>query len=101
MKRWNLTNRIASNIWQKLAKVIKEELESYINGLETELEGVSPSEIWNYDETKVRDDPGAKKVVMKRGTKYVEHVMDSSKVYYFLILMWQCRREHPSTVYSI
>ena len=33
-----------------------------------------------YDETNLRDDPGAQKYVMKRGTKYPEKVMDSSKV---------------------
>ena len=33
-----------------------------------------------YDETNLWDDPGTQKYVMKRGTKYPEKVMDSSKV---------------------
>ncbi|XP_065654821.1 uncharacterized protein LOC136081436 [Hydra vulgaris] len=44
-----------------------------------ELEGVPPCNIWNYDETNLRDDPGNKKVVMKRGTKYPERIINSSK----------------------
>lgn len=33
----------------------------------------------NYDETNLTDDPGAKKCVFKRGTKYPERVLNSSK----------------------
>ncbi len=35
--------------------------------------------IYNYDETNLRDDPGSKKCIFKRGTKYCERVMNSSK----------------------
>ena len=47
---------------------------------EQQLKDVSVSTIWNYDETNLRDDPGAQKDVIKRGTKCPEKVMDSSKV---------------------
>ena len=42
---------------------------------------VPASNIWNYNETNLRDYPGAQKYVIKRGIyKYPEKVMDSSKV---------------------
>ena len=80
MDRQGLTNRIATNIRRKRAQISKEQLQEYFNNIENELKDVPPSNIWNYDETNLRDDPGARKYVMKRGTKYPEKIMDSSKV---------------------
>ena len=80
MKRNSLTNRIATNIRRKRAQISKEQLQEYFENIKKELAGVPPSNIWNYDETNLRDDPGARKYVMKRGTKYLERIMDSSKV---------------------
>lgn len=37
------------------------------------------SRIWNYDETNLSDDPGQKKVICKRGTKYLENICNTSK----------------------
>lgn len=85
MKRWELSHRLATNIRRKRAKIEKEELERYFANLEKTLEGVPKENIWNYDETNLRDDPGSKKVVMKRGTKYPERVMNSSKQCYSLM----------------
>ena len=102
MKRWNLTNRIATNIRKKRAEMSKEEVEKYFANIETELQGVFPQNVWNYDETNVRDDPGSKKAVMKRGTKYPERVMDSSKVCYSLMFCGNAERTilPPYTVYK-
>ena len=36
--------------------------------------------MWNYDETNLRDNPGARKYVIKQGIKYPERITDSSKV---------------------
>lgn len=47
--------------------------------LEIELKDVPPENIVNYDETNLRDDPGRKKVIVKRGCKYPERIMNSSK----------------------
>lgn len=85
MKRWKLTHRVATNIRRKRAKLEKEELEMYFDNIEKEVEGVLASNIWNYDETNLRDDPGSKKAVMKRGTKYPERLMDSSKLCYSIM----------------
>lgn len=47
--------------------------------MEIELDGIPEENIWNYDETNLRDDPGAKKVICKRGQKYIERIMESTK----------------------
>ena len=80
MGRHGLTNRIATNIQRKHAQISKEQLQEYFNNVEPELKDVPASNIWNYNKTNLRDDPGAQKYVMERGTKYPEKVMDSSKV---------------------
>ncbi len=41
--------------------------------------GVPPENIWNYDETNLTDDPGAKKAIFKRGVKYAEQIRNHSK----------------------
>ena len=74
-----LANRIATNIQRKCAQISKEQLQEYFN-VEQELKDVPASNIWNYNETILRDDPGARKYVIERDTKYPEKVMDSSKV---------------------
>ena len=75
-----LTNRVAKNIRRKRAQISKKQLQEYLNNIEQALKDVPTSNIWNYDKTNLRDDPGPRKYVMKRGTKYPEKVMDSSKV---------------------
>nr|XP_023024930.1 uncharacterized protein LOC111513006 [Leptinotarsa decemlineata] len=40
---------------------------------------MSGENIWNYDETNLTDDPGVSKVICKKGSKYVERIMNSSK----------------------
>lgn len=58
IKRWNLTNRTASNICRKQAKTSQSELQSYFENIQKELDDVPSPHIWNYDETNLRDDPG-------------------------------------------
>ena len=43
----------------------------YVEHLEKELEGIPPSNVWNFDETCLVNDPGRLKCIMKRGTHYV------------------------------
>lgn len=96
-QRWNLTNRIASNNRHEQARVMKEEPKSYFITWK-----LSPSKIGNYDETNVRDNPGAKKVLIKRRTKYPEHVIDSSKASYSLTFSGNAEGSIPPlhTVYK-
>ena len=54
-------------------------MSQYISNLEKEVEGVPPSNILNYDETNLTDDPGNKKFLTKQGSKYPERVLNTSK----------------------
>lgn len=40
---------------------------------------VPPSNIYNYDEANLSDDPGQKRVITKRGVKYPERILNSTK----------------------
>ena len=71
--------RIAKNIKTDRAAIDEKTLTDYINNLKITVQGVPPDRIYNYDETNVTDDPGVRKVVVKRGCKYPEMIMNSSK----------------------
>lgn len=74
-----LTIRLSENIKRVRAGVSWDAINDYFLNLETCLDGVPPSNIINYDETNFTDDPGAVKVVVKRGCKHPERVIDTSK----------------------
>ena len=50
---------IGTNIQRKCAQISKEQLQEYFNNLEQEFKDAPASNIQNYDETNLRDDPGA------------------------------------------
>ena len=75
----DLTQRLAGNIKTKRAGISEEEIDQYFSNLKKELEGLPPENIMNYDETNVSDDPGRKRIITKRGTKYPERIMNHSK----------------------
>ena len=70
---------ISSNIKHAGAAVDEKVLHEYVEHLEKELEGIPPSNIWNFDETCLVNDPGRLKCIMKRGTCYPERVMNYTK----------------------
>ena len=74
-----LSERISQNITVSRASVGHDTIMSYFSNLKTEIDGVLLSNIVNYDETNLTDDPGKKKVIVKRGSKYPETVANSSK----------------------
>ena len=82
MKRNNLTGRMTPTIKRSRAAVNADNINQYFDNLETSLKGFPPENIWNYDETNMRDDTGKRKVIVKRGTKYPERVLNCSKVAY-------------------
>ncbi|KAJ8911489.1 hypothetical protein NQ315_010861 [Exocentrus adspersus] len=59
--------------------VTPEAINTYFDHLEKELEGVPTCNIVNFDETNLSDDPGKKKIIAKRGCRYPERIMNSSK----------------------
>ncbi|KAK9686715.1 CENP-B N-terminal DNA-binding domain [Popillia japonica] len=62
-----LNIRLSENIKRSRAAVSPAILNSYFDELTTTLEGVPPDNILNYDETSFVDDPGRKRVVVRRG----------------------------------
>lgn len=74
-----LTQRQCQNIKRVRAEKTEEEFINYFNNLERSLQDVAPCSILNYDETNLTDDPGSKKCIFRRGTKYPERVMNSTK----------------------
>ena len=74
-----LTLRRASLIKRARAAVSEQVVTDFIRNFQKSSEGVDPANMFNYDETCMRDDPGAKKSIFKKGAKYCEKVSNSSK----------------------
>lgn len=75
----DLSKRFARNITHSRASVDENMINNFFNHLEKELDGVPTCNIWNFDETNLVDDPGSKKVLVKRGTKYPEKIRNATK----------------------
>lgn len=75
----HLVQRLASNIKRSRAGVSKKIIKEYFANLETSINGVPPSNLFNYDETNMSDDPGKKLMLYKRGKKYPENIINHSK----------------------
>ncbi|XP_037869003.1 uncharacterized protein LOC119628945 [Bombyx mori] len=74
-----ISQRNCQNIKNNRAAVSPMSLKKYFEELKLSLENVEPQNIINYDETNLTDDPGRKKIITKRGTKYPERVVNHSK----------------------
>lgn len=74
-----LSQRLCQNIKRARTQVSKQYINSYFDNLEKSLSDILSENIINYDETNLTDDPGKAKVITKRGCKYPERVMNSSK----------------------
>lgn len=75
----DLTVRLCENVKRARVAVSYESIEQYFNELSLTLEGVDSDVIINYDETNMTDDPGRKKVIVRRGIKHAECIKDTSK----------------------
>ena len=74
-----LTQRLCQNIKRCRANVNADMINSYFDELEKSLEGVPNHLVINYDETNLTDDPGRKNVIVRRGCRHPEKIVDSSK----------------------
>lgn len=74
-----LSNKMCQNIKRSRAKVDQETINQYFDELNTSMADVPPHLIINYDETNITDDPGRKKVVVRRGCRHPERIIDHSK----------------------
>lgn len=74
-----LTQRLCENIKRARAAVSHETVNSYFDNLQNLLKDVQPNSMVNYDETCFVDDPGRKKVIVRRKTRHPERIIDSAK----------------------
>jgi 4-hydroxybenzoate polyprenyltransferase len=74
-----LSLRKANAIKRARAAVSREEVSQFFENFIKSVEGVDPSNIINYDETNFRDDVSLKKCIVRKGTKYCETVLNTSK----------------------
>lgn len=81
-----LSQRLCSNIKRVRAAVNEEVVHSYFEHLKGEIDGIPPEFIYNYDETNLVDDPGKKKVLTKRGSKYPEAIKNSTKAAFSIMM---------------
>lgn len=51
----------------------------FFNNIETTIYEVEATNFYNYDETNITDNPGARKVIVPRNTKRVERVQEHSR----------------------
>ena len=79
VKRHNLTKRITDNVKAARAEVNHEVINNYFHNLEEWIKDIPPENIYNYDETNITDDPGAKLVITQRGKKQIERKIQHSK----------------------
>lgn len=75
----SVAQRICQNIKRARAAVSHQVINEYFENLGNTIQDVPPENIVNYDETNLSDDPGRKRIIVKRGTKYPERVMNSTK----------------------
>jgi len=75
-----LTNRFAENIKRSRAAVDERTTNEFFDNLTTTLDGdIPPENVGNFDETNFTDDPGSKRVIVRRACRRPERVMDTSK----------------------
>lgn len=79
MKRNKLTTRWTQNIKRARAKISPEIVNPYFDNLTNTVRDIPPENIINYDETNFTDDPESQRVMVRRGMKHVDNVLDNSK----------------------
>lgn len=80
MKRHpRLTIKLAENTKRVRAAVTYEIIEDYFRNVSEIIRDIPAQNIVNYDETNFVDDPGAVKVVMKKGSKHAYRTLDTTK----------------------
>jgi len=79
VSRNRLTQRLADNVKPARAEITNENVNKYFDELQESLKDVPADNIYNYDETNVTDDPGAKTVVCRCGLKRIERKIQHSK----------------------
>ena len=74
-----IKNRMCQNMSRKRAEVNRKAIDQYFAELEHSIDCVPPQNIVNYGETNLTDEPGRKRLIFKRGIRYPERLMNSTK----------------------
>lgn len=74
-----LSTRFSQCIKASRAEISPGIINKYFDKLEVNLNDIQPEGIVNYDETNFCDDPGRSKIIVRRGSKRAEKIMDTSK----------------------
>ena len=100
-RRHHLVNRMADNITPVRAEVSADSINTYFDNLKTTVAGVPMANILNYDETNFTDDPGASKIVCRRGTGRVEKKIQHGKSSISVMFCWSATGQFlpPMVVY--
>lgn len=77
--RDKLTLRSVQNIKRARAEKTSEEIQNYFKNLGNVVKNIPSTHLINYDETNFSDNPGSVKCIFRRGTKYPERIMNSTK----------------------
>ena len=77
--RHKLTLRFADKVKSSKFQLSQEVIRNYFQHLEKSLEGVPSSQVYNFDETNITDDPSRKKVIVRRGIRRVQQKCEHSK----------------------
>lgn len=81
-----LTQKVATNIKRPRGNVSNDILIKYFQNIDIELKNIPACNIFNYDETNLQDDPGKKRMLFRRGTKYPEQICNFAKTSTSLML---------------
>lgn len=74
-----ISNKMCQNIKRSRAMVNDKIVNDYFDELSITLDGIEPRNILNYDETNMTDDPGRKKILVRRGSHHPERIIDTTK----------------------
>jgi len=74
-----LTARMSENIKRCRAAITPEVIRDYFRKLEESIDGIPPENLLNGDETNFVDDPKSTKVIVRRGSRRAEYIVDHSK----------------------
>ncbi|KAJ8939008.1 hypothetical protein NQ314_011258 [Rhamnusium bicolor] len=89
-----LSNRLSSNISSKRASLSANVLDSFFANAQEMLTTTDPSLMVNFNENNLTDNPRNKKFIFKRGTRYPERVINSTKNAISLIIKQVPRNKH-------
>ena len=74
-----LSERNCENISKEKALINADVITEIIRNIRETLKGMPSTNIYNYDETNLSDDPGVKRCIFKRGVKYPQRVIYATK----------------------